>query len=218
MAAAACLLPTHIPDRGIAMPTAVILPSNPFASLIAEPVTSDLRARRRFFAFFQKWRTWLFRAIDRSQPGNRDLVRRGVDDLLALTILVQFVRDRKIDAISSLEQLAGHLNDSTIGRLCEELQDASSCSVLKAVFDPTHFAGECVLPAVVMERAFWNPLIKASRTIYGSPLPVTIFGDLHQWSLAFTPDELPGRQQGPRRETRRYDKGVHYTPALSSIT
>lgn len=49
--------------------------------------------------------------------------------------------------------------------------------------------------------------------MYGPRLPVTIFGDLHQWCLAFAPEDVPTVKHGARSETRRYDKGIHYTPA-----
>ena len=64
-----------------------------------------------------------------------------------------------------------------------------------------------------MARTFWRPIIQASRPLYGLRLPVTIFGDLHQWCLAFSPDESPVAKRGARSETRRYDTGIHYTPA-----
>ena len=194
------------------MPTDT-LPSVEGAELIAEPLTNDPRTRRRFFAFLQKWRNWLRQQIGRSQAGNEDLAGRGVDNLLALTLLVQFVRDRSPDAIQSLDQLPRRQDAFTLGQLCAGLQGTAKCPVLKAVFEPARFANQCVVPASVMERAFWRPIIQASRQLYGSRLPVTIFGDLHQWCLAFSPDESPVAKRGARSETRRYDKGIHYTPA-----
>ncbi|MBI2805228.1 MAG: SAM-dependent DNA methyltransferase [Planctomycetes bacterium] len=194
------------------MPTDT-LPSMEGAELIAEPLTNDPRVRRRYFAFLQKWRNWLRQQIGRSQTGNKDLADGGVDDLLALTLLVQFVRDRSLDAIQSLDQLPRCQGGFTLGQLCTDLQKTATCSVLKAVFDPARFANQCVLPTSVMERAFWRPIIEASRRLYGSRLPVAIFGDLHQWCSAFSPDESPVAKRSARSETRRYDKGIHYTPA-----
>ena len=69
------------------MPTDT-LPSFEGTELIAESLSNDPRVRRRFFAFLQKWRSWLRQQIGRSQAGNKDLADRGVDDLLALTLLV----------------------------------------------------------------------------------------------------------------------------------
>src|SRR5690242_19852487 len=100
---------------------------------IAEPISTDLGARRRFFGVLQKWRNWLCQRIDRSQPGNKDLALRGADDLLALAFLVQFVRDRRVDAIPALDQLARLRECSSLGHLCAELQDATPCAVLKTI-------------------------------------------------------------------------------------
>lgn len=193
------------------MPTN-ILPSVEGAELIPELLSNDPRAQRRFFAFLQKWRNWLANQIARSQPGNKDLANGGVDDLLALALLVQFIRDRAPHAVQPLDQLPRHQGAFTIGQLCADLQTTTSCPVLKSVFDPARYAQLCVLPAAVMERASWRPVIQGSRRLYGPRLPITIFGDLHQWCLAFSPDETPGLKRGARSETRRYDKGIHYTP------
>jgi hypothetical protein len=191
-----------------------ISPSPPSegAELIAEPVLSDPRMRRRFFAFLQKWRNWLSSQIGHMLPGNQALAGPGVDDLLALAFLVQFVRDRSPDAIHSFDQLSPHQEGLTLGQLCAGLRVAATCPVLKTVFDPGRFAKDCPLPGSVIERTFWRPIIQASRELYGSRLPVTIFGDLHQWCLAFSPGDSPGFKRGARSETRRYDKGIHYTP------
>ncbi len=193
------------------MPT-TISPSGESTELVAEPASNDPRDRRRFFAFLQKWRRWLSSQIGRSHCGNKALADRGVDDLMALTFLVQFVRDRSPDAIRSFDQLAPCRAGLTLGQLCTDLQVAAICPVLKTVFDPARFASECQLPASVVERAFWRPITQASRRFYGERLSVTIFGDLHQWRLAFSPSDTPGNRCGARSETRRYDKGIHYTP------
>jgi len=190
-----------------------ILPSVEGAELIAAPISNDPRTRKHFFTFLQKWRNWLCNQICRSQPGNKDLAHRGVDDLLALAFLVQFVRDQSPDAIQSLDQLPRRQEDFALGQLCTDLQNAAACPVLKTVFDPVRFASQCALPPAVIERAFWHPIIQASRRLVGPRLPITAFGDLHQWCLAFTPGEAPTVKRGARSETRRYDKGIHYTPA-----
>jgi hypothetical protein len=200
------------PRRAFVMPTTTLSPSSESVELIPEPVSNDPRIQRRFFAFLQKWRNWLSSRIGRSHCANKALADRGVDDLLALTFLVQFVRDRCPDAIRSFDQLAPCRAGLTLGQLCTDLQVAAVCPVLKIVFDPARFAGECPLPASVMERAFWRSITQASRKLYGEQLPVTIFGDLHQWSLAFSSGDTPGIRCGARSETRRYDKGIHYTP------
>lgn len=189
-------------------------PPNPITELIAEPAVYDPRARRRFFDFLQKWRFWLCQKLGQAQPGNKDLFHRGVDDLLSLAFLVQFVRDRKPEAVPSLDHLLRNQDGPSLGGLCADLQDAVACPVLKTIFEPTSVAGPCALPAGVLESRFWNPLVRASRSLFGPRLPVTIFGDLHQWSLAISPDKTPGHKQGARSETRRYDKGIHYTPAV----
>lgn len=194
------------------MPTD-ILTSAEGSELIAEPLSNDPRVRRRFFAFLQKWRNWLCNQVGRSQPRNTDLAERGVDDLFALAPLVQFVRDRAPNAIQALDQLPRYQGAFTLGQLCADLQCTTSCSVLKTVFDPARYAHLCALPASVMERAFWRLVIQASRRMYGPRLPITIFGDLHQWCVAFSPDETLGVKRGARSETRRYDRGIHYTPA-----
>ena len=190
-----------------------MLPSAPATELIAEPIVHDPRTRRRFFTYLQKWRRWLCQQLSRSNGGSKDLVHRGVDDLLSLAFLVQFVRDRKADAVLSLDDLVSRQASCSLGKLCAELQTAASANVLKAIFQPDQFACECALPAAALKSAFWNPIIRANRRIYGRRLPVTIFGDLHQWCLAFEPAEGLGHKRSARSETRRYDKGIHYTPA-----
>jgi len=190
-----------------------VLPSVEHLELIAAPLSNGPRTRRRFFAFLQKWRSWLRQQIGRSQAGDNGLADRGTDDLLALALLVQFVRDRAPDAIPSLDQLPRRQAGLTLGQLCGDLQSTTTCPALKTVFEPTRYAGQCILPTTVIERTFWQPIIQASRRLYGSRVPITIFGDLHQWCLAFSPAESPTAKRGTRSETRRYDKGIHYTPA-----
>jgi hypothetical protein len=190
-----------------------ILPSLYRPELIGDPLSTAPRVRRRFFAFLQHWRRWLRLQIGRSQAGNDDLADPGTDDLLALALLVQFVRDRAPDGLPSLDQLPRRQWPFTLGQLCSDLQSATSSAVVRAVFDPTGYANQCILPASVIECAFWSPIIQVSRRLYGPRLPVTIFGDLHQWCLAFSPGDAPTVKHAARSETRRYDKGIHYTPA-----
>lgn len=118
------------------MPTDV-LPSVEPLELIAAPLSNDSRTRRHFFAFLQKWRSWLRLQIGRSQTGNSELAERGADDLLTLALLVQFVRDRAPDAMQSLDQLPLRQLGFTLGQLCGDLQSTTPCPVLKTVFEPT---------------------------------------------------------------------------------
>jgi hypothetical protein len=194
------------------MPTDVLPSVEPF-ELIALPRSNDSRTRRHFFAFLQKWRSGLRQQIGRSQAGNNGLADRGTDDLLTLALLVEFVRNRAPDAIPTLDQLPRRQACFTLGQLCDDLQNTTTCPVLKTVFEPTQYASQCVLPAAVIEHPFWQPIVRVSRRLYGSRMPITTFGDLHQWCLAVSPAQPPTVKRGARRETRRYDKGIHYTPA-----
>jgi hypothetical protein len=125
------------------MPTDV-LPPVEHLELIAAPLANDARTRRRFFAFLQEWRRWLRLQIGRFQAGNNGLADRGTDDLLALALLVQFVRDRAPDAIPSLEQLPRRPAGFTLGQLCGDLQSTTACPVLKTVFEPTQYAAVAI--------------------------------------------------------------------------
>lgn len=139
-----------------------ILPSIERVELIGEPLSTAPRVRRRFFGFLQNWRRWVRQQIGRSQAGNNDLADRGADDLLALALLVQFVRDRAPDALPSLDQLPRRQGAFTLGQLCGDLQRAATSAVLQAVVEPTRYADQCIVPASVIERAFWNPITQAS--------------------------------------------------------
>jgi hypothetical protein len=129
-------------------------PPQPIAELIAESAVNDPRTRRRFFVFLQKWRNWLSHQLGQAQPSNKELVHRGVDDLLSLAFLVQFVRDRKPDAVPSLDHLLRDQDCFSLGGLCADLHNAAACPVLKAVFDPSSIASPCALPAGVLRSRF----------------------------------------------------------------
>ena len=98
------------------MLTEAILPSAPVNELIAEPMVHDRRVRRQFFSYLQKWRTWLCRQFSRSN-GRKEPIHRGVDDLLSLAFLTQFVRDRNADAVPSLDDLGSHQASCSLGTL-----------------------------------------------------------------------------------------------------
>ncbi len=188
-------------------------PSEPaLPVLLGESEPQGPRVRKRFWTYLEEWRGWLRGELCRSQPGDAESAQQAVDDLLSLILRIQFIRDREAEAAPAPVELGRRVAGSSVRQLCEALQAHVACPVLKAVFDGEYFAENRPIPARVWQSAFADSLIRASRKAYGSRLPVTIFGDFHQWCLAHSPDEEPGPKQAGRSGRRRYDKGIHYTP------
>ncbi len=62
-------------------------------------------------------------------------VPAAIDEVLGLTLLVRFVRERQVQALPTLGEIA--LEADTPATACRLMQERSTSPLLRAVFDPT---------------------------------------------------------------------------------
>ncbi len=189
-------------------------------SLVDEELLPSRSRIARFLSYLASWRESLFRRWRHTLHGEDDpVVIQAVDQFASVVLLVGFVR-RYTTAPDIVETLAG-LKAPTVQRLGRVIRCKLPCQLLKAVFGPNEFSSELVIPESVWESYDDERLFEIIEQVYGANIPLSIFGEFHQLRLAYplvdeagilvaTKEALTHRKS---KSLKRYDKGVHYTPA-----
>ncbi len=189
-------------------------------SLVDEELLPSRSRIARFLSYLGSWRESLFRRWRHSLHGEDDpAFIQAVDQFASVVLLVGFVR-RYATTPAIAETLAG-LEAPTVQRLCRAIRGKLPCQLLKAVFEPNEFSSELVIPASVWKSHDDERLFEIIEQVYGANIPLSIFGEFHQLRLAYplvdeagvlvaTKEAITHRKS---KSLKRYDKGVHYTPA-----
>lgn len=179
--------------------------------LLEQQISPPYRIVARHLNYLQKWREyllWMWTG-DTDKDTDKTNVQRSVDELISTILLVGFVRQSHPTTIPTAEEILKVVNEPTAFDLCETICNQVSCKLLKAVFNPNSLAGPMIEPRKNVELSSLSDISKDIEALYGSRMPITLFGDFHQLCL-----ERPvADKKVCKKSLNRRGEGVYYTPA-----
>ena len=170
---------------------------------------------RRYLRYLQQWRLYLFKTWARlPNDGNgSEEIKKGVDDLISVALLTEYVRQYDSTAIPCLRQLAAQANKPSPHALFAAIQNAATSRLLRSVFEPDRFASVRPIPKEVIDLPWIERISRATHVTYPERVPVSLFGNFHQMCLGHCL-VLPNRNDHRTPEgTVRRNRGIYYTPA-----
>jgi len=179
--------------------------------LLEQQISPPYRIVAQHLDYLQKWRKYLLWvwSDDSNEGMDHTDIQNAVDDLISTILLIGFVRQTETTAIPSLEEILENVNKPTAYNLCETIYNRVPCHLLRCIFDPNLLNRPNIEPQKNVE---WSSLIyipEAIDALYGSRMPITLFGGFHQMCL----DRPVADKTVQKEESQRRNKGIHYTPA-----
>ena len=162
---------------------------------------------RRFWKYLHQWRVVLFQRWKQESRDDIAPAKLGqlVDHLLGTSLLLRYVRSWQGSNVPFLAELCGGDRAVSFLDLCTRIQAPFSCPILRSVFDPSWAPASTSLPIAVFASGWEKRTADALWLLLGDrPVPLTFFGDYHQLCVA-NPLGIDC--------SRRYERGIHYTPA-----
>ena len=179
--------------------------------LLEQQISPPYRIVVRHLDYLQKWREYLLWAWtgDPDKDTDKINVQRSIDELISTILLIDFVGQSYPMMIPTVEEVLKIVNKPTAFDLCEAVYNQVSCKLLKAVFNPNRLVGPTIEPIKNVEVSSLSNISDAIGALYGSRMPITLFGDFHQLCL-----EHPVADKTVRKKNLdRRGKGIYYTPA-----
>ena len=148
-----------------------------------------------------------------SSAEGADSIRKSVQDVLSVILLVRYLRQQRWTDIDQPERIFASLPRPSASALAKCIQRRLSCPILRTVLEPDDFDGS-IMPAGLAASA-WLTFLEAStaRHFDGLQLPLSVFGAFHEMCLK---DCAVGESRVPRfhrrRTSTRHQLGAHYSP------
>jgi hypothetical protein len=178
---------------------------------LAEPPSR--RRLRWFWRYLDRWRRRLFYLWQRdaSAGASESLVATSVDDLISVTLLIEYLRRSERTDLPSICDIHGNCGSLAIGDFVTAVSGYLDNPTLARVLDPSDFVRTCPLPASIIRERCDRRIADAIWTVFHDrELPLTLFGDYHQMCVGFPlPKEASPLEQPPGRRP----SGMFYTPA-----
>jgi len=162
---------------------------------------------RRFWEYLHRWRVSLFNHWIREDRGDTPPadVARLVDHFLGTYLLLCYVRRWQDAGVPMLRECCAGSHVATSQNLATAIQASFPCPILQSVFDPAWVPVDAFMPIAVFASGWEKRIADALWLVFRDhPLPLSLFGDFHQLCVA---NPLGSDT------SRRYDRGIHYTPA-----
>ncbi len=179
--------------------------------LLEQQISLPYRIVVRHLDYLQKWREYLLQTWtgDTDKYTDKINVQRAIDELISTILLIDFVRQSNPMMIPTVEEVLKIINKPTAFHLCDAVCNRVSCKLLKAIFNPNHLASPVIESLENVELSSLSNITDVVDALYGSRMPITIFGDFHQLCL-----EHPVADKTVRKKSLdRRGKGIYYTPA-----
>ena len=139
--------------------------------------------RRRYWRYVHRWRRRLSHLWRQDVPGESDSVEiaRGVDDLLAITLLLDYFRRSGHADLPSISALHQRSSRPTPAAIATAITAIVKDSFVSAALDPQTFADTLPVPRRVVAENWQRRLGDATWLLYRDrQIPLSFFGDLHQ--------------------------------------
>ena len=177
--------------------------------LLEQQISPPYRIVARHLDYLQKWReylSWVW-TDDSNENIDRTNIQQSVDELISTILLIDFVRQSDAMVIPALEEILKTVNKPTAFSLCEAVYNQTPCKLLKTVFDPARLSSPKIKPQKDVRPSSLTHISEAVEAMYGSRMPITLFGDFHQLCI-----ERPIADKTIRKkDSGRRDKGIYYT-------
>jgi hypothetical protein len=148
--------------------------------------------------------------VDDSVKGiDQNEIQTAVDELISTIMLIDFVGQLDATSIPTLEEILRMVEQPTAFNLCQTVCDRISCKLLKSVFDPARLTSLKIEQQKTVDLSSLTRISEANRTLYGSRMPVTLFGDYQQLCTGLALGGKPNYKE----VSERHNRGVYYTPA-----
>ena len=169
--------------------------------------------RRRYWRYVHRWRRRLSHLWRQDVPGESDSVEiaRGVDDLLAITLLLDYFRRSGHADLPSISALHQRSSRPTPAAIATAITAIVKDSFVSAALDPQTFADTLPVPRRVVAENWQRRLGDATWLLYRDrQIPLSFFGDLHQ---VCTGNPLNTESPDTEGKGKRRERGMFYTPA-----
>jgi len=169
--------------------------------------------RRRYWRYVHRWRRRLSYLWRQDCPGEsgRAEIARGVDDLLAITLLLDYLRRSGHAELPSVRELHQSSSRPTPAAIATAIAAIVKGPFVSAVLDPLTFANTLPIPRRVVADNWQRRLGGATWMLYrDKQIPLSFFGDFHQ---VCTGNPLDTESPDTEGKGKRRERGMFYTPA-----
>ena len=169
--------------------------------------------RRRYWRYMHRWRRRLYYLWQQECPGepNRAKIARGVDDLLAITLLLNYFRRSGHAELPSIWELHQHSSCPTPATIATAIAAIVKEPFVSAILAPQAFTDTLSIPRCVVADNWQRRLEDATWMLYrDKQIPLSFFGDFHQ---VCTGNPLDTESPDTEGKGNRRERGMFYTPA-----
>jgi len=169
--------------------------------------------RRRYWRYVHRWRRRLYSLWRQDCPAESDRaeIARGVDDLLSITLLLDYLRRSGQAELPSVRELHQHLSSLTPATIATAIEATVEDPFVSAVLAPQTFADTLSIPHRVVADNWQRRLGDATWMLYrDKQIPLSFFGDFHQACMG---NPLNTESPDAEGEGKRRERGMFYTPA-----
>ena len=169
--------------------------------------------RRRYWRYVHRWRRRLSYLWRQDVPGESDgaKIARGVDDLLAITLLLDYFRRSGHADFPSIAEVHQRLSCPTVAAIATAIAVTVTDPFVSAVFDPQAFSDTLPVPCRVFADNWQRRLGDATWMLYRDRrIPLSFFGEFHQMCAGNPLNTEPSNTEG---RGKRRSQGMFYTPA-----
>lgn len=139
--------------------------------------------RRRYWRYVHRWRRRLSYLWRQDVPGESDGadIARGVDDLLAITLLMDYLRRSGHAELPSVSELHQRSSRPTPAAIASAITALGKDPFLSAILEPQTLADTLPVPRRVVADNWQRRLGDATWMLYRDRrIPLSFFGDFHQ--------------------------------------
>ncbi|MFC1596330.1 Eco57I restriction-modification methylase domain-containing protein [Planctomycetota bacterium] len=175
--------------------------------------TPSASQRRWYWRYVHRWRRRLFYLWRQDVPDESDglEVARGVDDLLAIALLLDYSRRSGTADLPQISEVHESLSSPTVAAIAIATTATVADPFISAVLDPQAFADTQPVPRRVFEENWQCRLRDATSLLYrDKEVPLSLFGDFHQICAG---NPLNTESSDAEGRGKRRARGMFYTPA-----
>ena len=169
--------------------------------------------RRQYWRYVHRWRRRLYYLWRQDVPKelNKAEIARGVDDLLAISLLLDYFRRMGRTNFSFIAEVHQQLSHPTVADIAAAFAETASDPFLSAVLGPQTFSNALPVPLRVVADDWQRRLGNATWLLYRDRrIPLSFFGEFHQFC---TGNPLHTKSPDTEGRKKRRSRGMFYTPA-----
>ncbi len=179
----------------------------------------SVKRRKRYWRYVHRWRRRLYYLWRKDAPCEADgeKIARGVDDLLAITLLLDYLRRSgyaELPSVSELHQSSPHPTPADIATAITAIIKDPFVSV---VLDPQTFTDTLSIPRRVVGDNWQRRLGDATWMLYRDRIfSLSFFGNFHQVCTGNPLNAESSDMEGKVVDTPHVELAEHYLPLCKS--